>query len=218
MEAFVNEAYHREELAVALDATNPSHVLPPAVPRSHRVLDVGCGAGQTLIAAYPDIVSYGIDPDLAALRLGRSLTRQIRFVQGTAEALPWRDGQFDLVVARVSLPYSDLTLALREIRRVLANGGSVWMTLHSFSIVWAQARRANWKGWIHFAYILINSAAFALGLSQFRLGRRCESFQTRGGIRRALERTGFEAIDMRLGRHFLVTARADSHSPRKEKS
>ena len=198
--------YHRGELAVALDPTHESHILPPPTPQSARVLDVGCGAGQTLIAAYPDRITYGIDTDRDALVLGGTLTNRVRFVQAAAEAMPWRDASFDVVVARVALPYCKLDDALSEAHRVLAKGGRVWMTLHSFSIVWMQARRSGWKGWVHFAYVLVNSAAFELGLPQFRLGRRCESFQTKTGIRRALHRSGFGEVVVRKGRQFEVRA------------
>jgi SAM-dependent methyltransferase len=202
----VSAEYHRGELAVALDPSHASHILPPPAPQSTRVLDVGCGAGQTLIASYPDRTTYGIDTDRDALVLGSTLTDRVRFVQAAAEAMPWCDASFDLVVARVALPYSMLADALSEAHRVLADGGQVWMTLHPFSIVWRQARRSGWKGWAHFAYVLVNSAAFELGLPQFRLRRRCESFQTGRGIRRALRRAGFGGVVVRQGHHFEVRA------------
>jgi SAM-dependent methyltransferase len=208
----VSEAYHRGELAVALDATHPSHILPPAVDPSGRVLDIGCGAGQTLIAAYSDRVSFGVDPDHAALKLGRSMSDRVRFVCAGAEALPWQRGSFDLVIARVSLPYTDLRLSIREIRRVLAVGGTVWMTLHPFSMAWRQARRGNLKGWLYFVYIVTNSLMFHFLQRQFHFRGRCESFQTEYGIRIALEEAGFVKAEVRRGRHFVVTARAASRS------
>ena len=80
--------YHLSELQVALDPTSPRHILPPRLAPSSKVLDIGCGAGQSLIAAYPDHVSQGLDIDFDALQLGRSLTGCVRFTQGRAEALP----------------------------------------------------------------------------------------------------------------------------------
>lgn len=70
----MSEQYHRGELKVALDPSHPAHILPPGLPRSHAVLDIGCGAGQTLIAAYPDRISYGVDVDVEALKLGGCAT------------------------------------------------------------------------------------------------------------------------------------------------
>jgi ubiquinone/menaquinone biosynthesis C-methylase UbiE len=198
--------YHLSELRIALDSSHPAHILPPALPRSHRVLEIGCGAGQILIAAYPDRVSFGLDVDLAALKLGGSLTSGVRFVCGKAEALPFPDEQFDIVIARASLPYTNVGASLKEMRRVLRNGGRVWLTLHSFSIPCRQAMAVNYKAWILFGYVVINSALFHLIQRQFPLRGKYESFQTERGIARALAQHGFEDVSIKRGTHFLVTA------------
>jgi len=200
--------HHRAELEIAFDPSHPAHVLPPPLPRSARVLDIGCGAGQTLIAAYSDRGSFGIDIDLDALKLGRSLTDHVCFVCGKAESLPWPNGQFDMVIARVSLPYTDLSSSLHEIHRVLTKGGELWMTLHPFSVPWAQAKTSNYKGWIFFAYIVLNSGLFHLTQKQFPFLGRYESFQTERGITKALIGNGFQDLSIRRGKHFLVTARS----------
>ncbi|MEP6715422.1 MAG: class I SAM-dependent methyltransferase [Terriglobia bacterium] len=203
----MSENYHLRELAIALDASHSAHILPPPLPPSDRVLDIGCGAGQTLIAAYPDRISFGLDIDFDALKLGRSLAENVRFVRARAEALPWRDGEFDLVIARVSLAYTDIAASLLEVRRVLRDGGQLWMTLHPFAIPWKQAVSGNYKGWILFGYILMNSILFHFTQKQFSFRGKFESFQTDGGLTRALRRSGFEQISISRGRHYLVTAR-----------
>jgi SAM-dependent methyltransferase len=201
--------YHLRELKVALDPTSGRHILPPPAPPGWKILDLGCGAGQALIAAYPERLSYGLDIDLDALKLGRSLTPCVRFAQGRAEALPYRAGEFDLVTARVSLPYTDIPRSLREIRRVLHSGGQLWMTLHPAALLWRQARAANYRGKIFFAYAVLNSLLLHVAGREFRFCGRYESFQTDGGIRRALRRAGFGQISIARGSHFLVTARAE---------
>lgn len=172
------------------------------------MLDVGCGAGQTLIAAYPDQLTYGIDIDPSALRLGRTLTQNVCFACAKAEALPFRPGEFDFVMARVSLAYTDIRKSLREIRRVLKPGGLLWITLHPFAIPWAQAKTSSWKGKLFFAYIVLNSLLFHLTQRQFPFLGKYESFQTEGGMRRVLGHCGFSDVVVEQGRHFLVTARA----------
>jgi ubiquinone/menaquinone biosynthesis C-methylase UbiE len=114
-----------------------------------------------------------------------------------------------MVVARVSLPYSNLPAALREVRRVLAPRGGVWLTLHPLPLVWKQAQGRNWKGWIFFGYVVLNSVLFHLAGKQFPyVTRRYESFQTEGGMRRSLRKLGFENISMEKSKErFLVTAR-----------
>lgn len=204
-----SEEYHRRELTIALDPSHPEHVLPPRLPRSAKVLDIGCGAGQTLIAAFPDRLSFGIDKDIAALRLGRSLTDRVCFVCGAGEELPFADGSFEMVIARVSLPYMKLGPSIREIRRVLRPGGMVWMTLHTFNSAWRQARESSYKGWLFFAYIVVNSMLLHTIQREFSLfGRRNETFQTERGTRKLLERNGFDNISISIGEHFIVTAHA----------
>lgn len=92
-----------------------------------RVLDAGCGSGP-LTAALRDrgaIVS-GFDLsaamiDLARERLGADADLS---VADLAEALPYDDRTFDLVVSSLSLHYlADWNPPLTEIRRVLRPGG-----------------------------------------------------------------------------------------------
>ncbi|HEX7358920.1 MAG TPA: class I SAM-dependent methyltransferase [Bryobacteraceae bacterium] len=207
----MSRQYHLEELKAALDPNHPSHSLPPPLPASKRVLDIGCGAGQTLIARYPDRVSFGIDIDADALRTGRSLTDRVRFVCGKAENLPYSNAQFDQVVARVSLAYTNIGPALKEIRRVLRDDGELWIALNRFSGSWAQAKAGNWRGWIFFGYVALNSILFHLVQRQFSFFGKYESFQTVRGISRALSQSGFGSISLTrpgpAGRHFLVTAK-----------
>jgi SAM-dependent methyltransferase len=193
-------------LRVALDPSHPRHILPPPFPASYKILDVGCGAGQTLIAAFPDRITFGIDIDFFALRTGSALSKDIRFCCARAESLPYLDGQFDAVIARVSLSYTNLERSLCEIRRVLRPSGTLWMTLHTVAIPWRAARTANWKGKVFFLYVLLNSLVFHIFVKQFGLFGRYESFQTRSGIRRALHRAGFSDVSMDVGRHFVVIA------------
>jgi len=101
----MSDPYNLNELQIALDPSNPRHSLPPAMPPSAKVLDVGCGAGQSLMARFDDRVSFGIDIDLAALQMGRSLSNRICFTNGKAEALPYKDATFDFVYARLAAIY-----------------------------------------------------------------------------------------------------------------
>lgn len=200
--------YHLQELVIALDAHHPKHFLPPALAPARRILDIGCGAGQTLIAAYPDRVSFGVDVDFEALDLGQSLTDRVRFAHARAEALPYAGHQFDMVIARVSLPYMNIRAALGEAHRVLKTGGDLWATLHPASMAWERARDGGFKSKLFFLYVLANSLAFRLFDRQFFFFGRCESFQTVAGIRRALKRAGFTAISIVTGPNFFITAKA----------
>lgn len=201
-------AYHLSELAIARDPAHPGHSNPPIQPGA-RVLDVGCGAGQTLIAAAGANPSTGVDLDLAALRLGKRLAPGTGFACATGEALPFPPAHFDLVICRVALPFMHVPTALAEMRRVLRPGGGLWITAHPASFPLRALRRASVPGKLYQLYVLLNGLLFHLTLRQIRFpGHGCESFQTCAGMRRALRALGLEEIAVTPGTPFLVTARA----------
>src|SRR5215467_9751598 len=99
--------YHRLEYSIATNPDDPRRVLPDVSARHRRILDVGCGAGQTLIASNlgEAVFAVGIDLDYSALVYGRQQTTSIHFVRAAGEQLPFRNNSFDLVLCRVALPY-----------------------------------------------------------------------------------------------------------------
>ena len=205
----MTDAYHLKELAIARDAADRRHVNPPAFPPEWRVLDVGCGAGQTLIACFGDRRAVGVDIAMDALRLGRTLTDRVSFVCAAAENLPFADGAFDAVIARVSLPYSDLGRSLREIRRLLKPGGSFWAVLHPVAAPGSIVDLRRPRTVLRLAYLLFNTVLFHCTGRVVPYGRgRYESWQTSSGIRRGLAQAGFARIVLSRQTHFVVTAEA----------
>lgn len=105
---------------------------PSALGPNLRVLDVGCGAGQTLRRLEPDRPAelYGIDIDPTALALGARLTHDeainLTVVAGAATALPFANDSFDLVLTRVALNYMNQRAALAEMTRVTRPGGKIF--------------------------------------------------------------------------------------------
>jgi|SRR5579862_2260098 len=199
--------YHLAELKIALDPLHPKHI-SPEIPAGHQVLDIGCGAGQTLIAKCAGRLSFGVDTDMPALRVGRELTSEVAFVCATAESLPFGSGVFDMAISRVALPYTNIRQALAEIRRVVKPGGRVWLVMHKFSVPWKAAREAGWKGRLFFVYVICNSVLFHFTGRSFGFFKRSyESFQTGPGMTRALRAAGFEQITVQLQPYLVVTAR-----------
>jgi SAM-dependent methyltransferase len=100
-----------------------------------RALEIGTGTGNLLLRLkrrHPGVTAVGLDPDPRALawavRKARRSRLAIRFDRGFAAALPYEDGGFDLVFSAFMLhhlPVPDRVAALREVRRVLAPGGSL---------------------------------------------------------------------------------------------
>ncbi len=99
--------------------------------RAERVLDVGSGLGHwgrlVLPLCAPNAVLTGVDREPEWVRGARELAPdQARhtYVEGSVEALPFRDGSFDLVTCQTLLIHvRDPRAALREMLRVLRPGG-----------------------------------------------------------------------------------------------
>jgi SAM-dependent methyltransferase len=98
--------------------------------KGRRVLDVGCGTGVDLVRfARAGAIATGVDIAPAAIDLARrNLEIQrldARLMVADGEALPFPDGQFDLVFAHGVVQYTGNDRALvNECRRVLAPGGT----------------------------------------------------------------------------------------------
>ncbi|MEE4277282.1 MAG: class I SAM-dependent methyltransferase [Halieaceae bacterium] len=122
-----------------------------AVEPGARVLDVATGNGVLLLwaseVAPVDATLIGvdladIDPQRFLSSHGDSL-RAVQFLGNTpAEALPFDDGSFDLLVSQYGLEYAELGAALAESARVLCSGGELhWLAHSADSAVAAQGRR-----------------------------------------------------------------------------
>jgi SAM-dependent methyltransferase len=88
-------------------------------------LEVGCGEGRVardLVARGHRVT--GLDASPTLLRAAAETDPGSHYVVGHAEALPFDDGAFDLVVAYNSLmDVEDMPAAVREAARVLTPGG-----------------------------------------------------------------------------------------------
>ena len=100
------------------------------VPNPRAILDVGCGTGRLLRTAesrFPGASLVGLDPAPEMVQQARSLVdagSRIEFREGTAEALPFGDGAFDLVFSTMTYHHwVDRSRGASEVARVLAPGG-----------------------------------------------------------------------------------------------
>jgi len=101
-------------------------VLAGAAPGA-RVLDVGCGAGELLVAALSaGLTGSGVDVARGALATAERAAPAADLRPGDAHDLPFDDDVFDLVaLVQVLEHLTDPVLALREAGRVCVPGGAV---------------------------------------------------------------------------------------------
>lgn len=96
-----------------------------------RVLDAGCGTGffaRHAAACLPDSRVVGLDAEADRIDFARARcpAANARFELGDLCAMPFPDGEFDLVYSRFVLGHTkDLTRALLEMARVTRPGGMV---------------------------------------------------------------------------------------------
>ncbi len=119
-----------------------------------RVLDMGCGGGHASYAAAAEVASvtaYDLSEQMLALVARSARERGLNNIttrQGYAEALPFDDAAFDVVITRYSAHHwHDVGQALREVRRVLRPGGlfiamDVMSPGHPLRDVWLQTVEA----------------------------------------------------------------------------
>ncbi|MEZ4458057.1 MAG: methyltransferase domain-containing protein [Gemmatimonadales bacterium] len=96
---------------------------PDRLPEG-KVLEVGCNIGlqlRLLERANPGLQFHGLEPQGYAIERARAFAPNMHFHPGTAFALPFEDGAFDLVMTHgvlIHIHPDDLPKALREIVRV----------------------------------------------------------------------------------------------------
>lgn len=121
---------------IAPGAQIVGEVLCDAIPvyAGERVIDIGCGTGNTaLAAARRRAIVAGVDPVEKLLDRARERAKfeglEIDFQLAPAEALPYPDAAFDVALSTFGLIFSDKPEdSIREAARVLRPGGRLGFT------------------------------------------------------------------------------------------
>ncbi len=98
------------------------------------VLDLGCGVGNSTEPIFAiankhkiPLSIIGCDPDIAMLEEARRSAKKqklpIEYVKGSAEKLPFKKEQFDIVISGAAFHWFAIPKAIKQIRRVIKPNG-----------------------------------------------------------------------------------------------
>ena len=121
------------EIAKAIEVGAEEFVTRLGITKNKTVLDVACGNGNTAIPAAwlgADVTGVDIAPYLIDQAIGRAADHglAVEFDIGDAEALPYEDGSFDVVMTMFGAmfaPRPDVTA--KQLMRVCQTGGLIAM-------------------------------------------------------------------------------------------
>jgi SAM-dependent methyltransferase len=156
------------------------------------ILDVGCGPGYVSAAATErGAIATGLDFSKQMIAIAKKMFPQIKFQEGDAQNLPFRDASFHRVLANFALLHlADPERACAEALRVLKPSGKFGFT------VWAPPSESPYAK-------IIDDAIQAHANADVDLppGPPHYLFAGREEFRRALNRVGFSGDSMKFKPH-----------------
>lgn len=153
-----------------------------------RVLDIACGTGVvTRLAAeritVGRIVGLDLNPGMLAVARIAGKGAPIEWLEGSALSLPFEDSCFDVLFCQLGLQFfPDRSLALREMKRVLAPLGRVALSVYS-AIEHTPA-----------AYAFVRALDRHLGTDASKIKRSEHIFGDVGEIETLMTEAGFEQV------------------------
>ena len=134
------EIYERHMVPAIFQQWAPALAETAGVQPGQRVLDVACGTGVVTrllaerVGTGGHVVGLDFNPGMLAAARAATTNANVTWREGDVANMPFLDGSFDVVVCQQGLQFfPDKPAALREMRRVLAPGGrlalSVWRSV-----------------------------------------------------------------------------------------
>src|SRR5271166_7130868 len=107
------------------------------LPPNARILDAGCGSGRNMLELTRHGTVTGIELSQTSVVLARGReTGDV--IAGSVLEMPFADASFDLAVSLDVIEHlEDDLAALRELRRVVAPGGALLVTVPAYQWLWS---------------------------------------------------------------------------------
>jgi SAM-dependent methyltransferase len=107
------------------------------LPARARILDAGCGSGRNMVELVRHGTVTGVELSETSVALARS--RQVgEVIAGSVLEMPFPADSFDLAVSLDVIEHLEDDLgALRELRRTVAPGGSLLVTVPAYPWLWS---------------------------------------------------------------------------------
>ncbi len=107
------------------------------IPSEARILDAGCGSGRNMVelSSYGPVTGIELSP--ASVELARQRAAG-EVIEGSVLEMPFADDSFDLAVTLDVIEHLEDDLgALRELRRTVAPGGALLVTVPAYQWLWS---------------------------------------------------------------------------------
>lgn len=122
-----------------------------------KCLDVGCASGymvSEISRVFPNASYFGVDSFDKVIGYGKKKYPHIKFKVANAEKLPFKTGEFDLIICYETIEHITNPLkALKEMKRILSKKGKLILTMDSGSLLfrivwyfWENTKGKVWKG------------------------------------------------------------------------
>jgi len=107
------------------------------LPPQARILDAGCGSGRNMVELARHGTVTGIELSQTSVCLARA-RESGEVIEGSVLEMPFADASFDLAVSLDVIEHLEDDLeALRELRRTVAPGGALLVTVPAYQWLWS---------------------------------------------------------------------------------
>ena len=108
------------------------------IQKDSPIIDIGCGVGSNLrLLKSMDFNAIGIDVEIYSLSLAQKRFSELIFINGDLLRLPIKSNAIGVVIATDILEHlNEDTMGMREIHRILVQGGKAIITIPAFKSLW----------------------------------------------------------------------------------